>query len=408
MKSSVGVGSTKDSAHLKNNKTAQTISYFLAFVALGLAMSALGPTLPALAAQTGVDLKEISFLFTVRSFGFLLGSLFSGRFYDRLRGHTVMAAMLLAMAITMSLMPVVTTLNLLLAVMLVLGTAEGALGVGGNALLVWVHESRVPPFLNALHFFYGVGTFLSPLVIAFSLSIVKAPTSPYFTLALLVLPAVALLLRVPSPQPPQVSEEHADASRVNYKIVILIALLLCLYIGSEVSYGSWIYNFVLNMKLGDENMAAYVTSLFWGALTVGRLLGVPIAARLRPRTILLINFIGCFISLSIALMWSTSIVAITIATICIGLSMASIYPTAMTFAERRMKITGQVTSFLLLGGSIGGMIVPLLIGRMFESIGPRVMLVTILIDFVLTVIVYLFLILDSSPEYRTRAEQRAV
>jgi FHS family Na+ dependent glucose MFS transporter 1 len=203
------------------------------------------------------------------------------------------------------------------------------------------------------------------------------------------------------------TEAQTNTTRINYKIVTLIALLLCLYIGAEVSYGNWIYTYVLKMNLGDENKAAYLSSIFWGALTAGRLLGVPIAARLRPRTILLADLIGCFVSISIAILWSTSIIAITIASLCIGLAMASIYPTAVTFAERRVQMTGQVMSYLLLGGSVGGMLVPLLIGWLFESIGPRVMMFTVLIDLLLAFAVYLFLVFDSSAAYRTSAEQQS-
>src|SRR6185295_261080 len=205
-------------------------------------MAALGPTLPGLASQVRVGTSKISLLFTARSFGFLLGSLFSGWFYDRMRGHKVMAAMILAMSATMSLMPIVPTLILLLAVMLALGMAEGALGVGGNALLVWVHQSRVAPFMNALHFFYGVGGCISPQIITRVDAFKNTTAAPYFALAILILPAAALLLRLPSPQNQQVSSEQSDAGRINYKLVVLIALLLCLYIGAEVSYGSWIYS----------------------------------------------------------------------------------------------------------------------------------------------------------------------
>jgi len=66
-----------------------------------------------------------------------------------------------------------------------------------------------------------------------------------------------------------------------------------------------------------------------------------------------------------------------------------------------MQITGQVTSFLIVGGSAGGMIVPLVIGQMFDSIGPRVMMFTVLADLILAAIVYMFLVLGSSPSYRT-------
>lgn len=378
---------------MKNIKIAQTTAYFIAFVALGLAMAALGPTLPALAQQTHVSLSEISYLFTARSFGFLLGSLFIGRFYDRMSGHAVMAATIIAMSAMMALMPIITVLPLLVAAMLALGTAEGALGVGGNALLVWVHQHRVPPYMNGLHFAYGVGGVISPLIVVRTLSINNTTAGPYFVLAVLILPAAALLFALPSPKNQQASQEQSNAGRINYKLVWLIALLLGLYIGAEVSYGGWIYSYVLGMSLGDEKMAGDLTSVFWGALTAGRLLGVPIAARLRPRTILLIDLIGCFISVGIAIMWATSLTAITVATVGIGLSMASIYPTALTFAERRMKITGQVMSYLIVGGSAGGMIVPLLVGKMFESIGPRVMMFTVLFDLVIAVIVYLLMVI---------------
>ena len=377
---------------MTNNKTAQTVAYFIAFAALGMAMASLGPTLPGLAQQTRSTVSDISFLFTVRSFGFLLGSLFSGRFYDRLPGHSVMAGTIVVVSAAMATMPLVDQLPLLLTVMLVLGTAEGALGVGGNALLVWVHGRSVAPFMNALHFSYGVGGFIAPLIIARTLAN-NAVRMPYFVLAILILPAAILLLRLASPTNTTVEPtDQATDGKSNHWLVFLIALLLCLYIGAEVSWGSWIYSYVLKVNIGNESMAAYLTSLFWGSLTIGRLLGVPIGARFRPRAILLTDIVGCFVSVGIAIIWPTSITAITVATVCAGLSMASIYPTALTFAERRMKITGQITGFLIVGGSVGGMIVPLVIGQMFESIGPRVMMLTILVDLLLLLVVYVVLV----------------
>ncbi len=378
---------------MANRKTAQTLAYFIAFAALGMAMASLGPTLPGLAQQTRSTVGDISFLFTVRSFGFLLGSLFGGRFYDRLPGHLVMAATIVAVSAAMAAMPLVGELSLLLAVMLVLGTAEGALGVGGNALMVWVHGRGVAPFMNALHFAYGVGGFIAPLIIARTLSADNTIRTSYFVLAAFILPTAILLLRIASP-PSAVAktDDGIRGGKIDFRLVFLIALLLCLYIGAEVSFGSWIYSYVLKLNIGNETKAAFLTSLFWGSLTLGRLLGVPIGARFRPRTILLADLIGCFVSVGIAIVWPESITAITIATVLAGLSMASVYPTALTFAERRMTITGQVTGFLIVGGSVGGMIVPLVIGQLFEAIGPRVMMFTILADLLLLLVVYFVLV----------------
>ncbi|NJN83632.1 MAG: MFS transporter [Caldilineaceae bacterium] len=79
-----------------------TYAYFAAFIAIGLVAASLGPTLPRLAENTGVELGQISFLFTSRSLGYLIGSYLGGRFYDRLPGHPIMAATVLLMAVTMA------------------------------------------------------------------------------------------------------------------------------------------------------------------------------------------------------------------------------------------------------------------------------------------------------------------
>jgi MFS transporter, FHS family, Na+ dependent glucose transporter 1 len=395
----------KGSTILKNIKILQTVAYFISFVALGLAMTSLGPTLPGLAKQTSVDLGAISYVLSFRSFGFLLGSLFSGKFYDRMSGNRVMAVMIVVMSALLALVPAIPALSILLGITLVLGIAEGAVGVGGNALLVWVHQNRVAPYMTALHFFYGAGCMLAPLIVAKTLPIQNTMAIPYFVLAGLMLPVAAFVWSVTSPQNQQTGEEHSSAEPIKYKLVLLIAFLLCLDIGAEVGYGNWIYTYVLKMNLGDDNTAANVTSLFWGALTAGRLLGVPIAARLRPRTILLMDIIGCLLSIGIAILYPTSLTAISIASICLGLALASVYPTALVFAERRMKITGQVTSFLLVGGSVGGMVIPVIIGQMFDSVGPRVMMYVVLGDLLAALLVYFLLIFRSSAKYQTNSKQ---
>jgi MFS transporter, FHS family, Na+ dependent glucose transporter 1 len=383
----------KDSTNLKNLKLAQTAAYFLSFIALGMAMTSLGPTLLGLAKQTGVDMGKISYLLGTNSLGFLLGSLFSGRFYDRMSGNTVMAVMLVAMSALLVLVPLIPALSVLLGVILLLGIAKGAVGVGGNALLVWVHQSRVPPFMTALHFFFGLGCMLAPLLVANTMNLQNPTATAYFILAGLMLPAAAFVWRVPSPKNQQVVEATGDSEPINYRPVLLIALLLSLDIGAETGFGSLISSYIVKMNLGDDSVGANLTALFWGALTAGRLLGVPIAARLRPRTILLADLIGCILSIGIAILYPTSPAAMAVASVCLGLSLASVYPTALAFAERHTKITGQVTSFLLVGGSIGGVIVPVIIGNLFEPYGPRVMMYILLGDLLAALLVYFMLIM---------------
>ncbi len=388
-----------ESASLKDtNRMSKTVGYYTAFIALGLVTASLGPTLPGLAENTGAKLGEISFLFTTRSLGYLLGSVLGGRLYDRVRGHPLMAAVLFVMAAMAALIPLIPLLWLLAVVMLILGMAEATVDVGGNTLLVWVHRREVGPFMNGLHFFFGVGSFLSPIIIAQAVLISGSIMWAYWALAVLILPAAIWLLRWPSPTATATSPDDTagDVPRVNPLLVVLIALFFFLYVGAEVGFGGWVFTYAVTLDLSGETTAAYLTSAFWGALTLGRLLTIPVAARVRPRFILLGALLGCLASVGIILIWSGSLAALWAGAFGLGFSMAPIFPTTISLAERRMTITGRVTSWFFVGASLGGMSLPWLIGQLFESVGPRAMMFAVLADLALAVGIFAVLILRSS------------
>jgi FHS family Na+ dependent glucose MFS transporter 1 len=277
--------------------------------------------------------------------------------------------------------------------LLVLGMSEGAMDVGGNTLLMWVHRSEVGPFMNGLHFFWGVGAFLSPIIVAQAVLVSGDITWAYWMLAVLMLPVVIGLLRLPSPAP-QPSRPVSESRRVHHiLLVILIALFLFLYVGAEGSLGGWIFTYTVAMRLSSETAAAYLTSAFWGSLTAGRLLAIPLAARLRPRSVLLMDLAGCILSLGLILLWPNSLAAVWVGAIGTGLAMASIFPTTLSLAESRLHITGQVTSWFFVGASLGGMTVPWIIGQLFEPVGPYVTLLTIMTAVVLMAGVFVAMML---------------
>jgi len=306
-----------------------------------------------------------------------------------------MAAALVLMAAMLLLSPLLPLLWLLTAFLLVLGMAEGAVDVGGNTLLVWVHRHQVGPFMNGLHFFFGIGAFLSPIIIAQAVLMSGDITWAYWALALLMLPVVAGLLRLPNPAASTTSHD-GPAGHVSPLLIVLIAAFFFLHVGAESSFGGWVFTYAVASGLGSETTAAYLTSAFWGALTVGRLLAIPIATRLRPRSILLLDLAGSLISVAIILIWSKSLTAVWLGTFGAGFSIASIFPTTISWAESRMKITGQVTGWFFVGSSLGSMTLPWLIGQLFESVGPQVTMLAILGDLLVAIGVFAVMITYSS------------
>ncbi len=367
---------------------ATTAAYFAAFVALGLMSASLGPTLPGLAQHTQTRIDQISILFTARSSGYFLGSLLGGRLYDRMPGHSLLGVMLLMMAATMALTPLIGQLAVLAALLLLMGIAEAVVDVGGNAMMVWVHRSKVGPYMNALHFFFGAGAFVSPIIVAQAILWTGGISGAYWMLALLIAPVALWVLPLASPHAPRSALSGVTTLHSNPRLLLLCALFMLLYVGAEVSFGGWIYTYAISLDLAAAATAAYLTSLFWGALTVGRLASIPIAARVRPHAILLADLTGCLISVSALLLWPQSAPVLWVGTFGLGLSMASLFPTVLAWAGRRMTMSGAVTSWFLVGSSIGAMTFPWLIGQLFESSGPQVTMVTILLLLLAAVAVY--------------------
>jgi FHS family Na+ dependent glucose MFS transporter 1 len=69
------------------------------------------------------------------------------------------------MAASRFFMPLGSTILILAALGLVSGIAVGISEVGGNTLLEWLHGDRVGAYLSGLHFSYGVGAFLGPILV---------------------------------------------------------------------------------------------------------------------------------------------------------------------------------------------------------------------------------------------------
>ncbi len=370
----------------------KTVVYYASFVALGLALASLGPTIQGLADQTQTKLHEISFLFMTRSMGYLIGSLFGGRLYDRLPGHPLLAASLVVMAVTLGLTPMMMQLWMLIGLFLVMGIAEGSLDVGGNTLLAWVHRVNLGPFMNGLHFFFGVGAFLAPIVIAQMMFWGEGIGWAYRTLALLILPTAGAVLLLPSPRIQSPARTEGGGHGTAW-LIVLIALCFFVFVGAEVGIGNWIYTYAIAQNLSDPTAAAYLTSAFWGAMTLGRLLAIPLSTRVSPAAMLWGDLIGGLVSVGIILIWPQVLVAIWVGTIGAGLSVASMFASLLAFSQEHMTISGRVTGWFFVGSSTGAMCVPWVIGQFFESIGPTVTMVVVLVDLGMAVGVFAALVL---------------
>lgn len=360
----------------------QTLGYYWLIFCLGSSMAVLGPTLPALAMQTQARLGDMGQLFLAGALGGALGTLVGGRLFDRLRGHIVLGTAQIGAGLLMACIPFMPALPGLLAVAAIKGVLDGIVSNGANTLLVWTHREKVSPYMNGLHFCLGLGAFLAPLWVAQVVGFPGAYRWVYVGLAaLMALAGLYMLMQTGSPQAAYPAESEPGAvrlRRVPSGVVLAAALYLFFYVGAEIAFGGWVYTYSVELKLASAVQAAYLTSGFWLAFTVGRLLSVPAATRFAPRRVIAVALLSSIFFMGMLFVFAGSTGILWVAALGAGFCMAPVYPSGFTLAVQGFKLTARASSVILLGDNLGGMILPWLVGQVLEAAGPRAMVYLVL------------------------------
>ena len=377
-----------------NPAVRRSVGYFALFTCTGLDMSVIGPTLPALAGQTGSTVGEMGLAFLLGAAGGVVGTLLSGWLFGWAPGRVVLGVAEMLSASLLVLVPQIHWIGVLMGLLVVKGVAVGVVSTGANTLLLWTHGGKAGPFLNALHFFFGLGAFLSPFLLGLLLTVGGAYWQAYVLLAVFdfsVGASVLLFLRPPTPL--RTAHEDGSASRAASRhllaVVLAAMLFLFFYVSSEITFGGWIYTYAVTLNLTDAASAAYLTSLFWFTFTIGRLVSIPVAIRLAPAQILVMAFSGVAVFLGLLIAFPASTAVLWLAVAGIGLTMAPIWPSGYALAVQSIRLTAGVSAAILLGDAVGGMVMPGLTGLFMERAGAGAMTFLILASIAATVVAFL-------------------
>ncbi|CAN0426269.1 unnamed protein product [Pylaiella littoralis] len=165
--------------------------------------------------------------------------------------------------------------------------------------------------------------------------------------------------------------ESEDGRKLPSSLLVgLLVLFFFLYVGMEVGFGAWVAVVVLRDELVGEAGAAMMASLFWGGITAGRLLAIPLAVRFSPDLLMKVNLVGGL--LSSALLWligRDDIVWAAMGAGLFGLFMASVYPLGMSLLPSvGYVLSDKFSSRFVIGGALGEMLVPAFIALL---LGPN-------------------------------------
>jgi FHS family L-fucose permease-like MFS transporter len=174
-----------------------------------------------------------------------------------------------------------------------------------------------------------------------------------------------------------------EALRVRHLRLGVVAIFV--YVGAEVSIGSFLINYISLPEIGHMTQATAATyvSLYWGGAMVGRFVGAAALQRLDPRRLL-----GLFAAIAAALVATTMISDGSLALwsiVAVGLFNSIMFPTIFALGiEGLGPLTGRASSLLIMA-IVGGAIVPVLQGLLADSAGVHH-------AFVLPLLCYLFIV----------------
>jgi FHS family Na+ dependent glucose MFS transporter 1 len=165
-------------------------------------------------------------------------------------------------------------------------------------------------------------------------------------------------------------------------------LFLFFYVGAEITFGGWVYTYAVTLNLASAAGAAYLTSVFWLAFTIGRLISIPAATRFTPRQVIPAAGLSCLVILVLGILSSGSSTTLWLMAIGLGFCMAPIWPTGFTLAGQSIDMSGRITGIILLGDSLGGMVLPTLVGKVIEGSSPRAMVYLVLGSLILNLLAF--------------------
>jgi MFS transporter, FHS family, L-fucose permease len=195
---------------------------------------------------------------------------------------------------------------------------------------------------------------------------------PYLGIAgvLLVLAVLVWLFHLPELESAEADDSrHRFADALAHRRVWWGMLAIFLYVGAEVSIGSFMINYLALPQIGDmsEKSASHFLLMYWGGAMVGRFIGSALLTRIDTRRLLAFN--ACIAGLLvITTMLAHGNVAVA-SVVAIGLFNSVMFPNIFTLGiEKFGPLTGKVSSLLVMA-IVGGAVIPVLQGALADRIG---------------------------------------
>ena len=383
------------------------------YVTCGMADSVRGPTLLDLKDLIDVEISDVATIFAFKSFGGFIGVIMVGLLLDRFQPSVQYLFLFITFftkTVTTCLLPHSPDLMVMQAVEFIFGLCHGSFHSVGNLLQIriWAgsgHDSS--PYMYALHFFYGLGALVTPVIakpflreeVESTLNTtlldteeLEAGNYQIWTIKTLY-PLISLIMLLPAPfflyyyiqDRREEQRFHRSSSRAEVtqqedsgkylsrnKTVALLVFAFIYYFtmaGIEHGFRSFTAVFSVNSELFlSRPEAADVLATFYVAFAAVRGLLIPLSTLMSAPTVLWSSSAVLLASTTLLSLWGQS--SIEVLKTGVGLSgfgVGSMFAAGMLWLKELVPINNKITAIICFAARLSEQSYSMGIGYIIED-----------------------------------------
>ncbi|OCH86755.1 MFS general substrate transporter [Obba rivulosa] len=344
-----------------------------------------GPLLPRIQSVYHVGFAVVSLIFIFNTIGFVCAAAANVLLTDRLGLGKHIHTGSIASAVAFALEAPAPPFPVFVLAFMFNGFGGALQDAGANGYVASLHDNSATK-MGMLHAVYGLGAFASPLVATrFS----QLPRWSFHYLTSLGISIVNIILLIAvfrfknqdeclaeiGQAPPERSAASYEGNKYKQifrlRAVHYLAFFILIYVGVEVTIGGWIVTFLIDVRHGGPS-AGYISSGFFGGLTLGRIALLWLNKKVGERRIIFLYALLA-IGLELVIWLVPSLVGGAIAVSFVGVLLGPIYPIVMNHSSRILPpwlLTGAI-GWIAGFGQAGSAFLPFLTGLLASREGIK-------------------------------------
>ena len=351
----------------------------------------IGTVLEPMVDAYGIHYRDGGQLIMNQFLGFLGGVMFAPLIVNRIGRRMTIFLALLSFAFSQFVFSILPNWNVMLAIAPIGGAGIGIAETIVASLIIGHLKEKKAVTLVIVEIFFGVGALLIPVVSAvlimtgvwnfsFTFVAVFASAIMLFWLFLSFGELDPILIR----QKKALTEDGNKPVRKRYAkkqlpIIATGALFFFMYVGTEMVLPNYLPTIMSKTTNLDASTLALSITVFWAAMTIGRISMTGIIDRIGYSKLFIICCIGQFFTM-LMFAYSTTVLFSFISIFLTGLLMGGVFSIGLLIINETTKgLEEWTTSILMAMGGLGGAFLPRIVGGLIDRYPISVTLWTLVL-----------------------------